>query len=76
VIYTCVLGKLLEKYIAALFPLVFIFLCEAFRRCVSGRPDGYLGCSDDTVVSSRRSFFLSGRPCFCDLYVALRLDVI
>jgi hypothetical protein len=50
------------------------FFCEESGRCVSGRPDGYLvcldgdfGCSDDTVVSSGHSWFLSGRPCFCVL---------
>jgi hypothetical protein len=39
-----------------------------------GRPDGYLvcpngdsSCPDDMGVSSRRSWFLSERPCFCDL---------
>jgi hypothetical protein len=69
-----VLWKLLGKYIATLFPLVFRFLCESSGRCVLGRPDGYLvcldgdsGCPDDTVVSSGCSWFLSGRPCFYDL---------
>jgi hypothetical protein len=48
---------------------------------VSGRsdgapvcPGGYFGCPNDTVDSSGCSFFLSGRACFCDLYVALRSD--
>jgi hypothetical protein len=38
-------------------------------------PDGISSCPDDTVDLSKRSFFLSGRQCFCDLYVALRPDV-
>jgi hypothetical protein len=50
---------------------------------VSGRldgapvcPDDYSSCPDDTIDSSGRSFFLSRRACFCDLYVALYPDVI
>jgi hypothetical protein len=49
---------------------------------VLGRPDGYLvcpdgdyGCPDDTVVSSGRSWFLSGQPCFAISYVAPRPEV-
>jgi hypothetical protein len=68
VLYTCVLWKLFGKYFSALFPLLFIFFCVK-------RPDGDSGCPDDTVDSSGRQFFLSGRECFCDHYVALRPDV-
>jgi hypothetical protein len=71
-----VLWKLFGTDFSSLFQ---IFLCEVSERCVSGRPDinpvcpdGFSGCSDDT---DERSFFLFGQTCFCDLYVALRLDV-
>jgi hypothetical protein len=81
-LYTCVLWKLFGKYFSALFPLFFRFFCVKRPDGVSGRPDGapvcpdgYSGCPDDTVNSLGHSFFLFGRACFCDLYVALRPDV-
>jgi len=70
VLYTCVLS-------------LFHIFCVKRPNGVSWRPDGapvcpdgYSSCPDDKVDSSGRSFFLSGRPCFCDLYVALRPEVI
>jgi hypothetical protein len=74
VLYTCVLWKLFEKYLSALFPLFSDFFCVKHPDGVLGRPDGtpvcpdgYSGCPNNTVDLSKRSFFLSRRACFCDL---------
>jgi hypothetical protein len=68
------LWKLFGKYFSTIFPLFFIFFCEKCPDGVLARPDGYLVCLDDDSVcpddmgvSSGHSWFLSGRPCFCDL---------
>jgi hypothetical protein len=79
-----VLWKLFGKYFSALFPLIFFqIFCVKSLDGVSGHPDGapvcpdgYSGFPDDTIDLSGRSFFLSGQACFCDLYMALRPDVI
>jgi hypothetical protein len=67
VLYTCVLWKVLGKYIAALFPLFFKFLCEASRRCVVGRLDGDLVCPDNDSGYPEDIVDSSRRPGFCDL---------
>jgi hypothetical protein len=68
VLYISVLWKLFGKYFTDFFFQIF---CVKRSDGVSGRPngapvcpDGYSGCSDDTVDSFGCSFFLSGRACF------------
>lgn len=73
-----------EILFCSFFSLFLIFFfCVKRRYGVSGHPDsapvcpdGHSSCLDDTVDFSGGLFFLSGQACFCDLYVALRLDVI
>jgi hypothetical protein len=83
-IYVCAL-EIIWEIIFCSFSSLFFFqiFCMKCPDGVSGRldgapvcPDDYSSCPDDTIDSSGRSFFLSRRACFCDLYVALYPDVI
>jgi hypothetical protein len=66
-----------EIFFCSFSSLFQIFLCEASERCygLSGWfswmtrrfSDGDSGCPNDTVHSSGRPFFLSGRACLCNL---------
>jgi hypothetical protein len=57
------------------FLLFFRFFCVERPDVDPVCLDGIFGCPDDAVDSSGRSFFLSGRACFYNLYMALRPDV-
>jgi hypothetical protein len=64
VLYTCVLRKFfLEIFFCSFYSLFQIF-CVKRPDGYPERPNGYSGCPDDTVSSSARLWFLSGRPCF------------
>jgi len=55
-LYMRVLEIIFGKYFSVFFPLFFRFFCVK-------RPDGVSDCPDGAVVSSERSFSLSGRAC-------------